>query len=123
MTEEERFLQTISFAHLPLHLLIVPALTISSGSATVGHPHKKAAEKNYHHSHHDTKGEFLSVQAASPAWEFLGEPGLPKVDWPADYDTRAIGPRLGYVRRDQKHGLSAIDWTWMLDFADRQWER
>ena len=69
----------------------------------------------------DTKGEWLSVQAASPVWKFLGVPGLPKVDWPGDYDTSAIGPRLGYVRRDQQHGIAAIDWTWMLDFADRLW--
>ncbi|MBR1574910.1 MAG: hypothetical protein IJ654_00495 [Bacteroidales bacterium] len=66
----------------------------------------------------DTKGEFLAVQAASPVWRFLGVPGLPKVEWPGDYDTSAIGPRLGYVRRDQQHGISAIDWTWMMNFAD-----
>ena len=42
-----------------------------------------------------------------------------KVDWPASYDTSAIGPHLGYVRRSERHGISAYDWTWMLDFADR----
>ncbi len=68
----------------------------------------------------DTKGEFLAVQAASPVWKFLGKKGLPKVSWPDDYDTSAIGPTLGYVRRDQGHGISIIDWVWMLDFADRQ---
>lgn len=67
----------------------------------------------------DTKGEFLSVQAASPVWRFLGKSGLPKVSWPDDYDTKAIGPNLGYVRRDQEHGIAAIDWQWMLDFADK----
>ena len=66
----------------------------------------------------DTKGEFLALQAASPVWKFLGNAGLPAVDWPDDYDTSAIGHRLGYVRRDQGHGISAIDWMWMLDFAD-----
>ena len=69
----------------------------------------------------DTKGEFLSLQAASPVWKFLGKPALPKVDWPEDYDLSAVGPVIGYVRRDQQHGISAIDWTWMLDFADRLW--
>ena len=69
----------------------------------------------------DTKGEFLSVQAASPVWKFLGKKGLPKVEWPDDYDTSAIGPVLGYVRRSNNHGISAIDWTWMLDFADGVW--
>ena len=66
----------------------------------------------------DTRGEFLCLRAASPVWEFLGAPGLPQVEWPADYDTSAIGPVLGYVRRDQGHGIAAIDWKWMLDFAD-----
>ncbi len=71
----------------------------------------------------DTKGEFLSVQAASPVWRFLKKPGLPDVSWPDDYDTSAIGPVLGYVRRDLDHGLSMFDWIWMLDFADRQFGR
>ncbi len=66
----------------------------------------------------DTRGEFLCLKAASPVWSFLGKPGLPEVDWPDDYDTSAIGECLGYVRRDQAHGISALDWTWMLDFAD-----
>ena len=70
----------------------------------------------------DTKGEFLALQAASPVWTFLGEKGLPAVAWPASYDTSAIGPRVGYVRRDQGHGISAIDWHWMLDFADKLWK-
>lgn len=71
----------------------------------------------------DTKGEFLSLQAASPVWEMLGRGGLPKVSWPDDYDTSAIGDHLGYVRRDQLHGISAQDWTWMLDFADLNFKR
>ena len=69
----------------------------------------------------DTKGEFLSVQAASPVWKFLGSKGLPNVSWPDDYDTSAIGPRLGYVRRPNEHGISMIDWIWMLDFAEGVW--
>lgn len=66
----------------------------------------------------DTQGEFLALQAASPVWRLLGRKGLPDVPWPADYETSAIGPSLGYVRRDQGHGISAMDWLWMLDFAD-----
>lgn len=65
----------------------------------------------------DTRGEFLCLQAASPVWEFLGAPGLPAVNWPDDYDTSAIGERLGYVRRPRGHGFAAIDWLWLLDFA------
>ena len=72
----------------------------------------------------DTKGEFLSLQAAAPVWKFLRQPALPRrVSWPDDYDLSAVGPVIGYVRRDQQHGISAIDWTWMLDFADRLWAR
>lgn len=69
----------------------------------------------------DTEGEFLSVQAASPVWELLcgAGAGLPKVAWPKPYDTSAVGARLGYVRRTERHGISAQDWAWTLDFADR----
>lgn len=66
----------------------------------------------------DTEGEFLAVKAASPAWTLNGEKGLPEGVWPDDYDTSAIGPRLGYVRRSEGHGISGYDWMWMLDFAD-----
>jgi len=67
----------------------------------------------------DTKGEWLACRAASPAWEFLGLPGLPKGEFPANYSTAAIGPRLGYVRRGGDHGMSGYDWNWILDFSDR----
>ena len=67
----------------------------------------------------DTEGEFLSVQAASPVWELLRGEGLPKVSWPADYDTSAIGRWLGYVRRTEEHGISGYDWNWTMNFADK----
>lgn len=67
----------------------------------------------------DTKGEFLAVRAASPVWELLTGAGLPTDAWPDVYDTSAIGPTLGYVRRTEQHGLSAVDWNWLLNFADR----
>ena len=71
----------------------------------------------------DTKGEWLSCQAASPAWEFLGKPGLPKGDFPANFDTRCIGTHLGYVRRGGQHGITGYDWNWLLNFADRAFAR
>lgn len=71
----------------------------------------------------DTKGEFLSVKAASPVWTFLGAEGLPKVDWPEPYSLEAVGRDLGYIRRTHKHGLAPIDWKWMMDFCDRQFGR
>lgn len=67
----------------------------------------------------DARGEYLSCRAASPVWEFLGLPGLPAGDFPANYDTSLIGSRLGYVRRGGGHGISGYDWVWLLDFADR----
>jgi len=67
----------------------------------------------------DTEGEYLAVKAASPVWELLTGTGMPKVAWPDDFDTSAIGPRLGYVRRSEEHGISAFDWLWTMDFADR----
>ena len=70
----------------------------------------------------DTRGEFLSARAASPAWEFFGVPGLPRVSYPEYYDESAIGPYLGYVRRTEGHGISGFDWKWMLDFADASWK-
>jgi len=74
--------------------------------------------EGFNHPWFDTYGEFLSLQAASPVWTFLGVPGLPDVPWPDNSVTSAIGPRLGYVRRAHKHGLSYMDWKWLLDFAD-----
>ena len=65
----------------------------------------------------DTRGEFLACKAASPVWEFLGRPGLPEGNFPANYDTSLIGPALGYVRRGGEHGISGYDWLWLLDFA------
>lgn len=65
----------------------------------------------------DTHGDFLCLKAASPVWEFLGVPGLPDVEWPDDGDASAVGSHLAYIRRSGEHGLSDIDWTWLLDFA------
>ena len=67
----------------------------------------------------DTKGEYLACRAASPAWEMLGHPGLPPGDFPDEFSTALVGPRLGYIRRGGAHGLSGLDWHWLLDFASR----
>lgn len=67
----------------------------------------------------DTEGEYLACRAAAPVWEFLGKGTMPDHPYPADYDTSCIGQSLGYVRRDLWHGLSYYDWTWLLDFADK----
>ena len=67
---------------------------------------------------YDTEGEYLAVRAASPVWKLLGRGAMPDVPWPDSYETSAIGRDLGYVRRTEKHGMAACDWSWMLDFAD-----
>lgn len=67
----------------------------------------------------DTEGEYLSCQAASPVWEFLGKSGLPKGPFPDNYDESLIGENLGYVRRGGLHGITGHDWNWTLDFADK----
>ena len=67
----------------------------------------------------DTESEYLACRAASPVWEFLGKSGMPGEGYPDDFDTGAIGEYLGYVRRAEAHGISALDWHWMLNFADQ----
>lgn len=71
----------------------------------------------------DTEGEFLACKAAAPVWAFLGRETMPDVDYPDDYDEKAIGGNFGYVRRPHEHGISGYDWNWMLNFADRQFGR
>ena len=67
----------------------------------------------------DAEGEYLAVKAASPVWEMLGKGGMPKVGYPSEYCTSAVGRYLAYVRRSEEHGISAHDWMWLLDFADK----
>lgn len=67
----------------------------------------------------DARGEFLALKAASPVWSFLGAGALPDVDFPHSFETKAIGPVLGYVKRKGEHGIDSNDWQWMLDFADK----
>lgn len=74
--------------------------------------------EGFNHPWFDAKGEWLACRAASSAWEFLGQPGLPEGEFPSEFDTSRLGKRLGYVRRGGDHGLSAYDWRWLLDFAD-----
>lgn len=66
---------------------------------------------------YDTEGEYLACKAASPVWELLGKTGLPKVSFPADFETSAIGESLGYYHRSEMHGIAAFDWWRFLNFA------
>ena len=65
----------------------------------------------------DTEGEYLACKAASCVWEFLGKEGLPEGTFPASFETSAIGRDLAYYRRSEEHGLAAIDWFHLLNFA------
>ena len=77
----------------------------------------------FNNSWFDPHGEFLSCRAASCVWEKLCGEGLPEGDFPETDSVRAVGRRLGYVRRDGPHAISAKDWGWILDFADVQFGR
>ena len=65
----------------------------------------------------DAEGEYLACKAASPAWKICGKAAFPDVPFPADYDTSAIGPDLGYYRRSQGHGIACFDWLQLIRFA------
>lgn len=65
----------------------------------------------------DTEGEYLACKAAGCVWEFLGKEGLPGEAYPASFETSAIGRDLAYYHRSEEHGLAAIDWFHLLNFA------
>ena len=67
----------------------------------------------------DAYGEFLSLQAASPVWTFLGKDASFGTVFPETGATTAIGANLGYARRDGAHGVVAGDWDWILNFSER----
>ena len=77
--------------------------------------------EGYNSNWFDPKGEYLACKEASSVWEFLGAGKLPGGGFPDEYSVSAIGPRLGYVRRGGRHGMSGNDWIWALDFADGVW--
>ncbi len=66
----------------------------------------------------DPYGEFLSMKAAEPVWQFLGLPGLPTEKWP-DENSPVSSSHLGYHRRPGEHGTSPFDWKCYLNFTDR----
>lgn len=67
----------------------------------------------------DAYGEFLSLQAASPVWTFLGKDATFGDTFSETGATTAIGTNLGYARRDGGHGVIASDWSHILNFSDR----
>jgi dienelactone hydrolase len=70
----------------------------------------------------DPYGEFLSVKAAEPVWQFLGLPGLPTAEWPPELSP-ALGAHLAYHRRPFEHGIATYDWQCYLAFTDRAFSK
>ncbi|MDA3926066.1 MAG: acetylxylan esterase [Kiritimatiellae bacterium] len=66
----------------------------------------------------DPYGEFLSMKAAEPVWQFLGLPGLPAEKWPEE-NVPVSSTHLGYHRRPGEHGIAPFDWECYLNFTDR----
>jgi hypothetical protein len=66
----------------------------------------------------DPYGEFLSLKAAEPVWQFLGLSGLPATEWPPEM-VSVTSTHLGYHRRPFEHGISPYDWHCYLAFTDR----
>lgn len=67
----------------------------------------------------DPKGEFLALQAASPAWSLFNQKGIvadtpwPKANQPIHHD-------VGYHLRDGKHDLTLQDWQHFITFFTQQ---
>jgi len=63
------------------------------------------------------RGEFASLELASPVWRLYGLPGLvahgfPKADAPLNAGT------LGYHLRTGQHDITRYDWQCYMDFAE-----
>ncbi len=70
----------------------------------------------------DPYGEFLSMKAAEPVYAFLGLPGLPATEWPAEMSP-VSSTHLGYHRRPGEHAVTKYDWECYLAFTDRAFNK
>lgn len=68
----------------------------------------------------DPRGEFLSLEQASPAYELFGIPSLKGAAWPGVNQPVSKG-RQGYHLRTGKHDINDYDWQQYLTFARRYW--
>ncbi|MGC8669140.1 MAG: acetylxylan esterase [Chthonomonadales bacterium] len=62
-------------------------------------------------------GQFTVLKAADPVYRFLGVEGLGSSTMPEE--GHLLKSRLGYFIRPGKHSMTAVDWTAILDYADR----
>ena len=68
----------------------------------------------------DPHGEFMALEAASPAYELFGVPSLKGAKWPGANQPLIRG-RQGYHVRTGKHDINAYDWQQYIAFARRMW--
>ncbi len=68
----------------------------------------------------DPRGEFLAACAASPVYALFGLEGLDEKDTPAI--GQPIGNTIGYHLRAGAHDVTAQDWEWFMDFANRHFK-
>jgi hypothetical protein len=63
------------------------------------------------------EGQFQVLRAAEPVYRLLGAQGLEAESMPEE--GRLVGSTLGYAIRPGKHSMTAVDWAFFLDFADK----
>ncbi|MCH2182519.1 MAG: acetylxylan esterase [Mariniblastus sp.] len=68
----------------------------------------------------DPRGEFLAIQAASPAYALWGKETLSKTAMPPV--NQPVGRQMGYHLREGKHDVKPFDWKCFIDFANRHFQ-
>ena len=68
----------------------------------------------------DPKGQFKTLQLATPVYKLLGSEGLKADTYPANGEL--ISSPLGYYIREGKHSMTTGDWKVFLDFADTHFQ-
>ncbi len=66
----------------------------------------------------DPAGQFISLVAASPAWELYGEVGIQQEELPKPEEVLHAG-KIGHHYKSGYHTLDEYDWNQILLFADR----
>ena len=70
----------------------------------------------------DPEGEFLSCVHAAPVYKLFGLTGLKTTVMPPP-DRPINDGHIGYHLRTGKHDLTADDWMFYIDYADKHWQR
>lgn len=69
----------------------------------------------------DPKGEYLSGVYASPVYNLYNLKGLENTKMP--FYNKPIHNNIGYHIRTGKHDVTSVDWTFFVQFADKQFAR